>query len=187
MDKGSNLTNHFLIAMPGLEDPNFDHTVTYICEHTAEGAMGIVVNRPLELTLGDVFEQMSIAGGDDRTRQRPVFSGGPVNAERGFVLHTAGEPWHSTMKITNHISVTTSRDVLEAMANGKGPQASLVALGYAGWAGGQLEAEIVQNAWLSGPADSGILFELSPAERWKAAAAALGIDIDLLTGEAGHA
>jgi len=187
MGKGTNLTNHFLIAMPALQDPNFSHTVTYICEHTDEGAMGIVVNRPLDLTLGDVFEQMSISGGNEETKQRTVFSGGPVSAERGFVLHTTHKSWHSTLKITDEISITTSRDILEAMAEGQGPPSTLVALGYAGWAGGQLESEIVQNSWLSGPADPAILFDLTPAERWKAAAAAIGIDISLLTSEAGHA
>jgi putative transcriptional regulator len=187
MGKGTNLTNHFLIAMPGLQDPNFSQTVTYVCEHTDEGTMGIVVNRPLDLTLGDVFKQMSIPGGTEETKQRPVFSGGPVAPERGFVLHTPHKPWHSTLRITDGISITTSRDILEAMAEGQGPAATLVALGYAGWAGGQLEAEIVQNSWLSGPADPDILFDLAPAERWKAAAAAMGIDIGLLASEAGHA
>ena len=187
MAQGTNLTNHFLIAMPALKDPNFAQTVTYVCEHTDEGAMGIVVNRPIQLTLADVFEQMSIEGKDESVRQRPVFSGGPVGVERGFVLHSVTEPWHSTMQITDKICITTSRDILEAMADGRGPEESLVALGYAGWAGGQLESEIAQNSWLAGPADLDILFHRPPSERWEAAAAAIGVDLRLLASDAGHA
>jgi len=183
----TNLTDHFLIAMPNLSDPNFAQSVTYICEHTDEGAMGIVVNRPLDLTLSDVLEQMDIAKGDDQTGARPVFSGGPVNIERGFVLHSATRPWHSTLRISPNICITTSRDILEAMAKGEGPEDTLVALGYAGWASGQLENEIAQNAWLSTPADLDIIFHLPPEQRWEAAAASLGVDLKLLSSEAGHA
>lgn len=187
MSQRIDLTNHFLIAMPALQDPNFSHTVTYLCEHTSEGAMGIVVNRPLELTLADVFEQMEIGVTDKAIGQKPVFAGGPVNTERGFVLHSTTEPWHSTMRITDEISITTSRDILEAIAGGKGPDEALVALGYAGWGGGQLEAEIAQNSWLASPASSDILFRLPVAERWAAAAAAIGVDLGLLSHDAGHA
>ena len=187
MLKGSNLTNHFLIAMPGLQDPNFAQTVTYVCEHTDEGAMGIVVNRPLEMTLGDVFEQMNISGGDSETGGRRIYSGGPVNMERGFVLHSPTPPWHSTMRIGDNVCVTTSRDILEAIAKGEGPQDALIALGYAGWGGGQLEQELAQNSWLSTPADPDIMFHLPPEQRWEAAAASLGIDLKLLSSEAGHA
>ena len=187
MSRSTNLTNHFLIAMPALQDPNFSHTVTYLCEHTSEGAMGIVVNRPLELTLSDVFEQMDITASDETVGDRPVFAGGPVNTERGFVLHSATKPWHSTLRITDEIYITTSRDILEAMADGNGPGDSLVALGYAGWGSGQLESEIAQNSWLASPATPDILFRLPPGERWAAAAAAIGVDLALLSNEAGHA
>lgn len=187
MSETTNLTNHFLIAMPALKDENFEHTVTYVCEHTEEGAMGIVVNRPIELTLEDVFEQMSIEPRDEAVKTQAVFSGGPVGVERGFVLHSVTKPWHSTMQITDRICVTTSRDILEAMAEGRGPENTLVALGYAGWAGGQLESEIGQNSWLSGPAEYDILFRRPPAERWEAAAAAIGVDLRLLSSDAGHA
>ena len=183
----ANLTNQFLIAMPGLRDPNFARTVTYICEHSEKGAMGIVVNRPLELSLGDVLEHMKITDPAPGIGDQPVYLGGPVDNERGFVLHTKTAPWSSTLKVTNGIYITTSRDILEAMARGEGPERTLVALGYAGWAGGQLESELQDNAWLSGPSDIRILFELPAEERWAAAARLLGVDLTLLSAEAGHA
>ena len=187
MSQSTDLTNHFLIAMPALQDPNFSQTVTYMCEHSSEGAMGIVVNRPMDLTLADVFEQMEITATDETAGQRPVFAGGPVNTERGFVLHSSTESWHSTLRITDRICITTSRDILEAMAEGKGPDETLVALGYAGWGSGQLESEIAQNSWLASPATSEILFRLPAAERWAAAAAGIGVDLGLLSHDAGHA
>ena len=183
----ANLTNHFLIAMPGLRDPNFARTVTYICEHTEKGAMGIVVNRPLELSLADVLEHMNIASAAPDIGTQPVYLGGPVDNERGFVLHTRTAPWSSTLKVTNGIYITTSRDILEAMARGEGPERTLVALGYAGWASGQLENEMQDNAWLSGPSDIAVLFDLPAEERWAAAARLLGVDLTLLSAEAGHA
>jgi len=187
MSDTANLTDHFLIAMPGLEDPNFSRTVTYICEHNHRGAMGIVVNRPLGLELGDILDQMEITGASSQVRTLPVFMGGPVQTERGFVLHSHDRAWDSTMQITNEISVTTSRDILEAMAKGGGPKYSLVALGYAGWGEGQLESELTANAWLSGPASSQIIFALPAERRWQAAASLLGVDLNLISGEAGHA
>ena len=187
MTNGTNLTNHFLIAMPALQDENFYHTVTYICEHSEEGAMGIVVNRPLDLDLGEILDQMEIKAEDPKARIQQVFSGGPVQNERGFVLHTNGESWDSTLQITPGINVTTSRDILEAIAACEGPAESLVALGYAGWGSGQLEAELTANAWLSGPADTQIIFKLPVEERWQAAATLLGVDLNLLSGDAGHA
>jgi putative transcriptional regulator len=183
----ANLTNHFLIAMPGLRDPNFARTVTYICEHTEKGAMGIVVNRPLDLSLADVLEHMSIEAATPGIGDQPVYLGGPVDNERGFVLHTRTTPWNSTLKVTSSIYITTSRDILEAMARGEGPERTLVALGYAGWAGGQLESEMQDNAWLSGPSDIAVLFDLPAGERWAAAARILGVDLTLLSAEAGHA
>lgn len=183
----TSLTNHFLIAMPGLRDPNFSRTVTYICEHTDHGAMGIVINRPMDIRLGEVLSQLDIETDDPRVRDATVYLGGPVQPDRGFVLHTSGEPFDSTLPITPDISVTTSRDVLEAIAAGRGPQQCLVALGYAGWAGGQLEEEMSANSWLSGPADDGIIFRLPDDARWLAAAQLLGVDLNLLSGEAGHA
>lgn len=187
MTAGSNLTNHFLIAMPTLHDPNFARSVTYICEHSDQGAMGIVINRPLDLHLGDILEQLEIEPQTSQIAHAAIYNGGPVQTDRGFVLHDGGDHWASTLTITPEISVTTSKDILEAIALGEGPPSALIALGYAGWGAGQLEVEISANAWLCGPADTDILFHYASGKRWHAAARHLGVDIDLLTGEAGHA
>jgi putative transcriptional regulator len=187
MSETDSLKNQLLIAMPSLEDPNFSRTVTYICEHGEHGAMGIVLNRPTNLQLADVLQHMDIEGGLGDAGTQIVFLGGPVEEERGFVLHTHTEPWDSTLAVNNNISITTSRDILEAMARGDGPSLTLVALGYAGWGAGQLERELQENAWLSGPADQSILFELPAEQRWEAAARLLGVDVNLLSSEAGHA
>ena len=184
----SSLKNQFLIAMPGLEDPNFSRTVTYICDHSDAGAMGIVINRPTELHLSDVLEHMGIENHDPKTTEQIVYLGGPVEEERGFVLHTPRDGgWKSSIPITEDIAITTSRDILEAMAEGNGPARCLVALGYAGWAAGQLEAEMQQNTWLSGPAQADVLFDLPPEQRWEAAARLLGVDLALMSTDAGHA
>jgi putative transcriptional regulator len=187
MTANDSLKSQLLIAMPALQDPNFARTVTYICEHGDHGAMGIVLNRPTELCLADVLKHMQIEGGLGAAGEQMVFLGGPVEEERGFVLHTHTEPWDSTLPITDEISITTSRDILEAMARGDGPGQTLVALGYAGWGAGQLEKELQENAWLSGPADQSILFELPPDQRWEAAARLLGVDLNLMSNDAGHA
>lgn len=187
MVDSASLTNHFLIAMPQLLDPNFFHTVTYICEHNNDGAMGIVVNRPMDLRLGDVMEHLSIAGASAPIAALPVFQGGPVQREHGFVLHRPVGHWNATLGITDSIGVTTSRDVLEAIAREAGPQQSFIALGYAGWAPGQLDQEMAENAWLSGPADPEIIFGTPVEQRWEAAAALLGVDLRLLSGDVGHA
>ncbi len=181
------LTNHFLIAMPALEDPNFFHSVAYICEHTDEGALALVINRPLELELGEVLKNLEGADSLPNSLNIPVHLGGPVQPERGFVLHDPLGSWDSTMKITDRIGITSSRDILNAIAIDEGPERSIIALGYAGWGAGQLEQEIGGNTWLNGPADPEILFNTPNSERWKAAAQSLGIDIDLLSGETGHA
>jgi len=187
MSQTDSLKNQLLIAMPNLQDPNFSRTVTYICEHGEQGAMGIVLNRPTDLNLADVLRHMDIEGTVDDFGGQIVYLGGPVEEERGFVLHSHTNPWDSTLAVNDDISVTTSRDILEAMACGEGPDHTLVALGYAGWGAGQLERELQDNAWLSGPADQSILFELPPDQRWEAAARLLGVDVNLLSGEAGHA
>jgi len=187
MNSSSNLTNHFLIAMPGLMDSNFRRTVTYICEHSEGGAMGIVLNRPTELQLDDILGQLEIESSDPESGARPIYVGGPVQTERGFVLHADDSEWDSTLHVSPGISVTTSRDILEAMACGEGPKKSLIALGYAGWDQGQLEEELGANAWLSGPADQQIIFDLPAEQRWQAAARLLGVDLNLLSGETGHA
>lgn len=183
----TNLTNQFLIAMPSLADPNFYHTVTYVCAHNDEGAMGIVINRPMEMSLGDILSQMEIEISDDEVKAIPIFDGGPVQRERGFVIHRSGGDWDAMLPVSDDISVTTSRDILAAVAKGEGPGQALIALGYAGWGAGQLEREMAENAWLNGPADERILFDLPHEQRWEAAAALLGVDFDRLSDQTGHA
>lgn len=181
------LANQFLIAMPGLADPNFARTVTFICEHNEEGALGIIINRPLDVSLGDILRHLEFQIGDPDVDTQTVYLGGPVQTERGFILHQPLGKWEATLPITESIGLTTSQDILRAMAMGRGPGQTLIALGYAGWGAGQLEREILENAWLSGPSDDMILFDLPYEERWAAAAAKLGVDLNLLSGEAGHA
>jgi len=185
--RSTNLTNQFLIAMPGLMDPNFYHTVTYICAHNEDGAMGIVINRPLDMALGDVLAQMELEPADHRVSQQPVYHGGPVQTDRGFVLHEPLSRWESSINVNDAVGVTTSRDILQAIARGGGPKESLVALGYAGWSAGQLEQEIRDNAWLSGPAEADVIFRTPCEKRWETAAALLGVDLSLLSQEIGHA
>jgi len=181
------LRNHFLIAMPALDDPNFFHTVTYICEHNAEGALGIVINRPTDITLGDMLSQLSIIPEDQLNTTVSVFEGGPVEQQHGFLIHSPLGQWGTSLPVTEQIALTTSKDVLEAIAKGAGPERYLVALGYAGWGPGQLEEEMAANAWLSGPASAEILFDTPAEKRWEAAAALLGVDLRLLSSESGHA
>lgn len=187
MDDKLSLRDHFLIAMPNLADPNFFHAVIYLCEHDDGGAMGLIVNRPLDLTLGDIFGQMDIECSNEDITTRPVYFGGPVQCERGFVIHSPHGEWESTLPVTDDLAVTSSRDLLSALATGTGPQESLIALGYAGWGAGQLEKELVDNAWLCIPADRRILFETPVDERWTEAARLGGVDPNLLSGEIGHA
>lgn len=182
----SSLTNHFLIAMPGLQDPNFSHTVTYICEHNEEGAMGLVVNSALDMHFDEVLSQMGIDDLADIGRME-VLSGGPVQVGRGFVLHSPDREWPSTLKVSDQIWLTASRDILESMAEGQGPKHSLVLLGYAGWEAGQLERELSENAWLTIPADTRVLFEAATDQRWQAAAECVGVDLNLIPTTAGHA
>jgi len=187
MSTNTNLTNHFLIAMPRLADPNFSHTVTYLCGHTEEGAMGVVINRPLDMNLGEVLGHMNIDTDDQPLRQQPVFIGGPLEPEHGFVLHQACRSWKNTLLISKEISLTTSSDILQDIAQGNGPTRILVALGYAAWGAGQLEQEIADNAWLTTPATSEIVFDLPIETRWRTAATLLGVDLDRLSAEVGHA
>ncbi len=181
------LANHFLIAMPTLADANFARSVTLICEHSGEGAMGIVINRLTDLHLGDIFEQLGIEPEKATHAQSGVYFGGPVQNNRGFVLHEPLGSWESTLSVTDKFGVSTSRDILEAIAENRGPEKFMVALGYAGWGAGQLEREISENSWLSGPASRDIIFDLPVEHRWKAAAQLVGVDLTTLSGEAGHA
>lgn len=180
------LRDHFLIAMPGLNDSSFAHTVTYICEHSEQGAMGVVINMATPMLLKEIFEQMAISDQSELGGQI-VMSGGPVQPERGFVLHSPDTKWQSTLEISPEVSLTASRDIIAALAEGRGPKHSLIALGYAGWGEGQLEAEIAANSWLTVPADKDIIFNTPLEQRWTAAAQALGIDVNLIASTAGHA
>ena len=181
------LTNQLLIAMPGMEDPNFSTTVTLICEHNDEGALGIVINRPLELKLAGLFEQLAVTDPDPEAADSPVVMGGPVGPERGFVLHNPGGTFENSLAVSSDIQLTLSRDVIDAMASGEGPSKSLVALGYAGWEPGQLEDEMLANSWLNVPATPDIVFDMPFNQRWMSAAKTLGIDISRMTPDAGHA
>ena len=184
------LTNHFLIAMPKLADPNFSHTVTLICDHNNEGALGIVINRPLQLQLSELFEHLGMTASTPDIATSRVYAGGPVQMDHGFVLHKPIGHWESTLRVQDQVGLTTSRDILSAIANGEGPDKSLITLGYAGWGPGQLEQEISNNAWLTVPndgEDDEIVFEVPVDKRWQAAASKLGIDLNLLAGDAGHA
>ncbi len=186
--KGKNfLTNQFLIAMPSMEDHNFEGTVTYICEHNEDGAMGIIINRPMQLSLGDILEQMSIHSKLPEISNLPIFNGGPVSQEQGFILHKLSDTkWQSTLPTSSTLALTTSKDILQDIAVGNGPSQHIVSLGYAGWEAGQLEKEIQSNHWLNVPADDAIIFEQPSQNRYQAAVAKLGFDLTLLSREAGH-
>ena len=190
-DGNYSLTGQLLIAMPGMLDPNFDNSVTYICEHSDKGALGLIINRPLDLSIREVLDQLSLAddvGGETRDIvNQPVLRGGPVQAERGFVIHDAAGDWDSTTEVDHSICVTTSQDILSAVAAGRGPERLLLALGYAGWGAGQLEEEIRQNSWLTAPATRELVFSTPFDQRWEASAAGLGIDLASLSPQAGHA
>ena len=181
-----NLTSHFLIAMPAMQDPNFARTLTFVCEHNERGALGIVVNRPIEVTLATLLRQVEIPLGEAELAAQPVFFGGPVQFDHGFVLHRPVGEWKSTLPVGD-LGLTTSRDILEAMAKGEGPRQQLVALGYAGWAPGQLEDEIGRNGWLTVQADVDLIFNEPPEARYDAAMQALGVNTANLSEEAGHA
>lgn len=173
--------------MPKLADPNFSHTVTLICDHNAEGALGIVINRPLQLQLSELFKHLGMTASTADIASCPVYAGGPVQMDHGFVLHKPVGRWESTLPVQDQIGLTTSRDILAAIASGNGPDKSLVSLGYAGWGPGQLEREITKNAWLTVPNDDEIVFDVPVDKRWHAAASKLGIDLNLLASDAGHA
>ena len=181
------LANQLLIALPTLADSPFERSVALVCQHDGEGAMGVVVNRASEYTLGEVFQQMGIDSSDERLCAQAVLAGGPVHPERGFVLHDGSREWDSSLAVGDDLYVTTSRDVLEAMARGEGPRRVTVALGCAGWGAGQLESELVDNSWLTAPADAELLFALPLAARWQAAAGRIGVDMSRLTDYSGHA
>jgi putative transcriptional regulator len=182
-----NLTHHFLIAMPSMADPYFSKTLTYICEHNDQGALGLVVNRPIDMTLKALFERLSLQMRDRKSADAPIYFGGPVQTDRGFVLHAPAGDWQSTLRVRDLIGLTTSKDILEAVGRGEGPERMLVTLGYAGWSPGQLEHELSQNAWLTVEARDGIIFDTPSEERLPAAMELLGVDYARLQDSAGHA
>jgi putative transcriptional regulator len=186
-DKGISLKGHFLIAMPNLLDPNFYQSVTLICEHTLEGALGVVINRVLpELTVKMVFQELGLEPIPE-LEGIPVFLGGPVHKGQIFVVHGPPLEWESHHPVTSSLALSNSKDLLTALAGGKGPQSFILALGCAGWGPGQLESELMANAWLTVPVNESILFQTPPEARWEQAAKLLGIDIGLLTDTVGHA
>ncbi len=187
MDAPRFLDQQFLIAMPSLTDPYFAHGVALVCQHGEDGAMGLLVNRLSEFSLGDVLAQMGIPCDSELIAATPVLSGGPVQPERGFVLHDGGDAWDSTLVVAPGLHLTTSREILVAMARGEGPRNALVALGYAGWVAGQLEAELQDNAWLTAPCSTEILFQRPIEDRWRAAARSIGVDFARLAGYSGRA
>ena len=189
-----NLTNQFLIAMPGMTDGTFAGTVVYLCEHTDKGALGLVINKPIDIKLKNLFEKVELTLDREDLADEPVFFGGPVQTERGFVLHEpigseTGEvsPYNSTLQILGGLEMTTSKDVLEALSHGAGPKRLLVTLGYSGWGAGQLEDEIKRNGWLNVEAERTIIFDTPIEKRYDKALSLLGIDPAMLSQEAGHA
>jgi len=189
-----NLTNQFLIAMPGMGDGTFAGTVVYLCEHTEKGALGLVINKPIDITLKNLFEKVELSLEREDLAQAPVYFGGPVQTERGFVLHERlggeeGEGGHysSSLQIAGGLEMTTSKDVLEALSHGAGPKKVLVTLGYSGWGAGQLEDEMSRNGWINVGAERGIIFDTPVEKRYEKALSLLGIDARMLSQEAGHA
>jgi putative transcriptional regulator len=189
-----NLTNQFLIAMPGMGDGTFAGTVVYLCEHTEKGALGLVINKPIDIKLKNLFEKVELTLDREDLADAPVYFGGPVQTERGFVLHERlgegdgeGGHYNSSLQIPGGLEMTTSKDVLEALANGAGPKKVLVTLGYSGWGAGQLEDEIGRNGWINVGAEPGIIFDTPVEQRYDKALSLLGIDPRMLSQEAGHA
>lgn len=181
------LTNQLLIAMPSMGDPNFARTVALVFDHSSGGALALILNKPLPMRMSEVFEQLEIEIAEGPLSKRQVLRGGPMETDRGFVVHRAGGQWDSTLKVSDLLHVTTSRDILAAMARGQGPDEAIVALGYAGWDGGQLEDEIRANAWLSAPVDTSIIFDLPFETRWHAAARLLGVELSRISPISGNA
>jgi len=181
------LANQFLIAMPALNDPNFERSVTLICLHDEQGALGVVINRPADMTMSAVFDQLEIDEAASRDTAAPVYLGGPVEPQLGLVLHDSPVEYESGIRVSDELALTLSLDVLQAIAAGDGPDRSRMFLGYAGWGAGQLESEMVQNAWLTVEADLDIVFDTQTDAQWDKAARKLGVDLTLLSSDSGHA
>ena len=187
MALNSSLANHLLIAMPSLTDPNFERSVIYVCEHHPQGTVGLIINRPMQFFLGLVFEQMKIEPIKVEHTQMPLLFGGPVQPERGFVIHRPIGVWRSSLSLREDVTVTTSNDIIQAIAADKGPKDVLVTLGYSGWGESQLDQEVMQNVWLVCPYSSELLYEVPFSERWDYAGNIIGVKMSQLTTDAGHA
>ncbi|AKE53058.1 YqgE/AlgH family protein [Kangiella geojedonensis] len=187
MESIQSLSDHLLIAMPTLEDSFFSRSVTYICEHSEEGALGIMLSQPLEATYHELFDHLKISSTNQEVLDYSLLAGGPVDKERGFILHSPLGSWESSMTISDEIALSTSEDILAAIANREGPEEAVIALGYSGWDKGQLEKEIEDNSWLIVPANKDIIFHTTPQQRWQKATKLLGIDWTQLTEHSGHA
>lgn len=181
-----NLTDHFLIAMPSMADPYFSRTLIYICEHNENGALGLIVNRAIDLKIDELFDKIDIKLQNEFLEDDPILFGGPVQVDRGFVLHSPLGEWQSTLKVNENIGLTTSKDILEAVGKGEGPTQFLIALGYAGWTDGKLEDEILQNEWLTLPADYMILFDQDLDEKLVSAMKNMGLNLLNLSSDFGH-
>ncbi|NLS12877.1 YqgE/AlgH family protein [Vibrio sp. SM6] len=186
-----NLKNHFLVAMPGMKDPYFEHCVIYICEHNDEGAMGLMINAPIDITVGNMLEQVDVHSPHPQlmveSLKMPVYNGGPVAEDRGFILHRPHDDYESSIQMTDELTVTTSRDILSVLGTEAEPRSYLVALGYSGWSAGQLETELAENSWLTIEADAQIIFDTPITERWSKAVQKLGFDAAQLSNQVGHA
>lgn len=181
------LKNHLLIAMPNTHSPTFDRTVTLVCVHDDKGSFGVTINRPINITVGDVFEQLKLSTDDGHLNEKRALSGGPLESGQGFVLHDTERRWESTLRISEKLALTSSRDILEDIINGNGPDNFLLTLGCANWAPQQLEEEMMSNAWLTCPVKNSILFDLPYQQRWEAAADTLGVDLSRMSNSVGHA
>ena len=187
MTESDYLSGQFLIAMPALDDPNFFHGVAFICEHNEDGAMGIVINRPTDISVGEILTQLGLEWPEQDVADQMVLQGGPVETERGFVIHSPVGEWNATIDAGDNIGISSSKDILQAISEGKAPDKMLITLGYAGWGPGQLEEEMAANTWLSVAADPDIIFNTPFEKRWEAAAQSVGIDLNLLSNDVGHA
>lgn len=187
VDTSVNLTHHFLIAMPAMDDPNFARSLIYLAEHNDEGALGVVINRPIDMTLTGLFERVDVPLSSEGFAEQPVYFGGPVQTDRGFVLHRPAGEWQSSLRVNDQIALTSSKDVLHSIGAAGQPTEVLISLGYAGWSAGQLEEELAQNAWLTVQAEPDIIFRRPPEQRLAAAMQLLGVDFTNLSDIAGHA
>lgn len=187
MSKTGSLANHFLVAMPMLNDPNFSKSVVYICEHHVHGTVGLIVNRPMPFSLDLVYHQLDIEPINLLSKDQPLLYGGPIQPERGFVIHRPFGIWQSSLALQDSVTVTTSNDIIRAIANDKGPADAMVTLGYSGWDENQLEEEVMHNTWLVCPYRPEILYEVPYAQRWEYAGSTIGVKMNLLTSESGHA